>query len=511
MFVRKKLNKSGVVSVQIIEKRLGKSILLKTVGSSIIPEEISSLVADGKRFIADRTGQISFHFDKQNESQLVDLFFNGIKELSLAGPELLLGKLFDEIGFNKIQDELFRHLVLTRLCYAASKLKTTDYLYKYKGVTIDVESIYRYLDKLDAKQKQQIQSISYQHTLKILNHEMSVVFYDVTTLYFEIEQEDELRKTGFSKEGRHQQPQIVLGLLVSQGGYPLAYEIFEGNKFEGHTMLPVIEAFKEKYKLENLVVIADAGLMSNDTLAELQQKNYHYIIGARIKNESQAIQKQILSTRLKNGDSAVLVKDEHSRIIISYSDSRATKDAANRKRGVDKLEKKIAKGKLTKQHINNRGYNKYLKLEGQVTISIDKQKYKADAKWDGLKGYCTNTQLTKDEIIENYNQLWQIEKAFRISKTDLRIRPIYHRIRRRIEAHICVAFCAYKIYKELDRQLKIKKATISAEKAIDIAKTIYRITIQTNLSNTLHARLYINKEEQQYLLNLFNLEDRVTQ
>ena len=504
MFVRKKVNKSGVISVQVIEKRLGKSILLKTVGSSSGLKEITSLVAAGKRFIAERTGQISFHFDKHNEAQLVDLFFNGIKELSLAGPELLLGKLFDEIGFNAVKDDLFRHLVLTRLCYPVSKLKTTDYLFKHKGLSIDVEKIYRYLDKLNAKQKHQVQTISYQHTLKILNNEMSLVFYDVTTLYFEINQEDELRKAGFSKEGKHQQPQIVLGLLVSTGGYPLAYEIFEGNKFEGHTMLPVIEAFKEKYKLKNLVVIADAGLMSNDNLSELQLKNYQYIIGARIKNETQAVQKQILSTRLKNGDSTVIIKDEHSRIIISYSDARATKDAANRKRGVDKLEKNIAKGKLTKHHINNRGYNKYLKLEGEITISIDKQKYKADAKWDGLKGYCTNTQLTKDAIIENYNHLWQIEKAFRISKTDLRIRPIYHRIKRRIEAHICIAFCAYKVYKELERQLKLKKATVSAEKAIDIAKTIYRITIQTNLSNTLHSRIYTDKDEQRYLLKLFN-------
>jgi transposase len=378
-------------------------------------------------------------------------------------------------------------------------------------LSIDVESVYRYLDKLNSKQKQQVQQISYQHTLRVLNNKMNLVFYDVTTLYFEIEQEDELRKPGFSKEGKHQQPQIVLGLLVSTGGYPLAYEIFEGNTFEGHTMLPVIEAFKTKYKLKELVVIADAGLMSNDNIAELQTKNYQYIIGARIKNETHLLQKQILSANLKNGESLAIVKDENSRIIINYSDARAKKDAANRKRGLEKLEKNLAKGKLTKQHINNRGYNKYLKLEGEVIISIDKQKYIDDVKWDGLKGYSTNTKLNKDEIIENYSHLWQIEKAFRISKTDLRIRPIYHRIKRRIEAHICIAFCAYKVYKELDRQLKVKNAPISPENAIDTAKTIYRITIQTNLSNTLYSRLYIDKDKQRDLLKLFDLSSRVTQ
>jgi len=506
MFVRKKLNKSGVVSVQIIEKRSGKSKLVKTVGSSSEPKRVAVLLETGKRLITEIKGQSSFHFDIKQEQQLVDLFFNGIRALSLAGPELLLGKLFDEIGFNAIKDEMFRHLVLTRLCYPVSKLKTTDYLFKHTGLSVDVESVYRYLDKLNAKQKEKIQQISYQHMLKVLNNEMTLVFYDVTTLYFETEQQDELRKTGFSKEGKHQQPQIVLGLLVSTGGYPLAYEMFEGNKFEGHTMLPVIEAFKAKYGLKDLVVIADAGLMSNNNIAELQNKNYQYIIGARIKNETQELQKRILNTSLKNGESAAIDKDGNSRVIISYSEARATKDAANRKRGLEKLEKNIAKGKLTKQHINNRGYNKYLKLEGDVFISIDKEKYKADAKWDGLKGYITNTRLTKDAIIENYNHLWQIEKAFRISKTDLRIRPIYHRLKHRIEAHICIAFCAYKIYKELERQLKIKKTALSPEKAIDIAKTIYRITIQTNLSNTLHSRLFIDKDEQKNLLELFNLQ-----
>jgi transposase len=122
-----------------------------------------------------------------------------------------------------------------------------------------------------------------------------------------------------------------------------------------------------------------------------------------------------------------------------------------------------------------------------------------------LKGYITNTQLPKDAIIENYNHLWQIEKAFRISKTDLRIRPIYHRLKHRIEAPICIAFCAYKIYKELERQSKLKKAVMSPEKAIEIAKTIYSITIQTTLSKTMYSRLFIDKEEQKNLLELFNL------
>lgn len=169
------------------------------------------------------------------------------------------------------------------------------------------------------------------------------MFYDVTTLYFEIEDEDDLRKTGFSKDGRHQQPQIILGLLVSVHGYPLAYEIFEGNKFEGYTMLPVIDAFKTKYKLEKLVIIADAGLLSNDNVEQLQSKKYEYILGARIKNESQQLKKEIQALKLKNGESIVLKKDKQSKLIITFSEARAKKDAANRKKGLEKLEKAIVK------------------------------------------------------------------------------------------------------------------------------------------------------------------------
>jgi transposase len=505
MFIRKKLNKSGVVSVQIIDKSSGKYKLIKTVGSSIDSKVVVVLMETAKQELVALTGQKPINFEIEKERELLDLFFNNINEVLLYGPDLLLGKLFKEIGFDRIKDDLFRHLVISRLAYPVSKLKTVDYLLWHKGVSVDIDKVYRYLDKLNRKQKQTVQQISYDHTLQILDNEISVVFYDVTTLYFEIEDEDDLRKTGFSKDGKHQQPQIILGLLVSMHGYPLAYEIFEGNKFEGYTMLPIIDAFKTKYKLEKLVIIADAGLLSNDNIEQLQNKNYEYILGARIKNESQVIKKQILALKLNNGESIAIKKDEQSKLIITFSQARASKDAANRKRGLDKLQKAVAKGKLTKRSINNRGYNKYLKLEGDVIVSIDLEKYKADSKWDGLKGYVTNSNLEKDLIIENYRHLWQIEKAFRISKTDLRIRPIYHRLKHRIEAHICIAFCAYKIYKELERQLKAKKSPLSPEKAIDIAKTIYKITITTPYSKTKESRLFKPSEEQQNLLKMFDL------
>jgi transposase len=190
---------------------------------------------------------------------------------------------------------------------------------------------------------------------------------------------------------------------------------------------------------------------------------------------------------------------------VGYKKARAVRDAKNRKRGLEKLERAVRSGKLGKKHINNRGYNKYLQIEGDVNIKIDYNKFKEDAKWDGLKGYTTNTQISKEEVIVQYGQLWQIEKTFRISKSDLQIRPIYHRLRRRIEAHICISFAACKVYKELERQLKEKKSQYSVEQAIDIVKTIYRVELQTPYSNSTYSRLLIKTQEQQSIINLFGL------
>jgi transposase len=401
---------------------------------------------------------------------------------------------------------LFRHLVITRLVYPVSKLRTVDYLAKYKSLQLSVYSIYRYLDKLQKHQIDQVKNISLQHTLRILGNNMSVVFYDVTTLYFESKVEDDFKRMGFSKDGKHQQPQIVLGLLVSQGGYPLDYDVFEGDKYEGDTLIPVIEHFVSKHQPEELVVVADAGLLSQKNISLLTEKQYQYILGARIKNESEAITKQILALQLKDEQSALIHRQDGTKLIVSYTKARAINDYKNRQRGLEKLEKRVKSGTLTKQHINNKGYNKYLKIEGKASISIDKEKYKDDNKWDGLKGYRTNTSLSKQEVIEQYHQLWQIEKAFRISKHDLQIRPVYHQLKRRIEAHICIAFAACKIYKELERQLKEKKTGKSPEKVIEILKTILMVSFTTPYSNNTYCELILNTAEQRELVHQFNLQ-----
>jgi transposase len=509
VFVRKKKNKSGVISIQVIDKSSGQYRLLKTIGSSADKLEVERLINAAKAWISKHRGTQELDFsDYHHHTQLV---IEGIEQISVYGTELLLGKLFDEIGFNQIKDDLFRQLVVARLCFPVSKLKTTDYLSKYQFIAVDVHTVYRYLDKLYNSQKELVQQISYRHTLSVLQQSIRLVFYDVTTVYFEAESEDELRKPGFSKDGKHQNPQIVLGLLVSKGAYPLAYDIFSGNQFEGHTMLPVIHAFKERYKLDKLVVVADAGLLSKENIGLLEQSGYEYILGARIKSCDKKLKEQILSLHLNNAETKAISIDNKTKLIISYSESRAKKDRFNRERGIAKLEKQVKSGKLTKSNINNRGYNKFLEIANEVNISIADKKIEDDKKWDGLKGYITNTTLSNEDVLENYKDLWQIEKAFRVAKTDLEIRPIYHRLERRIEAHICIAFAAYKIYKELERQLKQKQSSLSPQQAIDIAKTIYALKIVHPITKNITYASIIKSDEQKYIAKLFNIQSRVSQ
>ncbi|MCL2436356.1 MAG: IS1634 family transposase, partial [Lentimicrobiaceae bacterium] len=416
--------------------------------------------------------------------------------ISTVGPELIFGRIYDHIGFGQVKEELFRHLVISRLAFPLSKLKTTEYLYRYQGRSIDVNAIYRFLDRLSNTLKPEVEKIAFEHTKRTLKDNISVVFYDMTTLYFEASDEDDLRKAGFSKDGKHSNPQIFIGLLVGLGGYAIGYDIFEGNTYEGHTLIPFLESISAKFKLNKPIVVADSGLLSDKNIKALEKAKYKYIIGARLKNESEELQEKVVSKKYKDGMFYVIRKNKKQRLIVHYSIKRAKKDFYNRKKGLNRLEKNIKSGKLTKASINNRGYNKYLQMDGKVNVKIDYQKFEQDARWDGLKGYVTNTRLKNDAVLENYKNLFHIERAFRMSKTDLRIRPIYHRLRHRIEAHICIAFTAYTVYKELERVLKEENASISLQTASEITHNMYQITYQLPESKHIKSAL-LNMDTQQ--------------
>ena len=502
MYIRELKNRSGSVSIQIISKRNGRYKVVKTIGSATMLQDIENLKIKAKQELKKLTKQQELFVSK--DDKLVERIFESLSNSNIrtVGSELIFGKIFDHIGFNQIDNDLFRHLVISRLAFPLSKLKTAEYLYRYQGISLDIDSIYRFLDKLNSKLKRQVEQIAFEHTKKLMGGEISLVFYDMTTLYFEASDEDDLRKTGFSKDRKHQNPQIFIGLLVSLGGYSIGYDIFEGNTYEGHTLIPFLKKIGHRFSIKKPVVIADAGLLSKTNIDALESNEYPYIVGARIKNEPEDIKRLILEHKYSDGGFYSTDKGRNKKLIIHYSDKRAAKDAYNRKRGLKRLEKKIKSGKLTKSNINNRGYNKYLKLEGDITIEIDYDKFEKDKQWDGLKGYITNTKLNEKQVIENYKNLWHIEKAFRMSKTDLRIRPVYHRLKHRIEAHICISFVAYSILKELERILYESHSSLSLKKAAEITHNMYRIDYQLPDSKQFKSKLLKMDEEQKELYEI---------
>ena len=496
MFIRKKQNTSGSVSVQVIQKIRGNYKVIKTIGSAITQQEVEKLVHLARQEIDVLTAQPKL-FISENDT-VIEQAFSVLNNSSIRtlGPEIIFGKIYDNIGFGVIEEQMFRLLVISRLAFPLSKLKTIDYLYRYQGASLDIDAVYRFLDKLNNKLKSQVEQIAFAHTKKVLQDNISVVFYDMTTLYFEASDEDDLRKTGFSKDGKHQCPQIFIGLLVGLGGYAIGYDIFEGNTYEGHTLIPFIEKISQKFNLNKPIVVADAGLLSNENIKALENNGYEYILGARIKSESKSVKSKILAGNFVDGRTISFSKGKTTRLIVNYSTARATKDAYNRKRGLTRLEKQVKRKRLTKANINNRGYNKYLRLTGDITIEIDYDKFNNDQAWDGLKGYITNTGITDNDVVENYKNLWHIEKAFRMSKTDLRIRPIYHRLKDRIEAHICISFTAYCIYKELERVLYVEKSSLSLKRAAEITHNMYQITYTLPDSKHTKSKL-LNMDEQQ--------------
>ena len=524
MFIRKKKNSSGSISIQIIKKIKGKSKVVESIGCSKDEKEIEELYKIAQDKIKKLEPNL-FDIAQKEESKKEFLSINN-NQIIPIGDELLFGEIFDKIWCKDIfksqykhkdKTNLFKALVISRILYPGSKLYLSDYLFYFKKKNISDEAIYRLVDNIYKNEiKEKIEECIYKYTLKKIDNNLVVSFYDVTTLHFESESEDNLRCIGFSKEGKLNRPQIQLGLFTTLEGYPLAYEVFEGNKFEGHTFIDILKKFQDRFKLKNKpIVVADRGMLNNKNIALLETNGYKYIIGAKIKNLSNELKEQIANLVFINDnithqidmdktikyqvDNSVENKEKtikydtievKQRLILSYSFQRAKKDKYLREKALKKLQDKIKlSNNITKKDLKLSHYAKYLDLDKyddkcKIEFKLNNQKVIQDEKLDGIKGYITNDfTLKHNGIIEHYKNLWHIEKAFRISKTDLKIRPIYHRLENRIKAHILISFVAYAIYKEFEIKTKnIKKElNISNKILLDLIKHIFAVKIDDEI------------------------------
>jgi hypothetical protein len=493
--VRKKKNSSGSTSIHIVDRTNRGYKVVESLGSSNNKAEIESLYNQALSRI-DEIEKNLLYVSKNNDKrmQLKDLLSNITTDNFIPiGDELIFGKLFDDIGCNKLFENtnsnlrkidekifLFRSLVISRLLYPGSKLELIHYLEYFKKRDINIYKIYRFLDTLYQDDvKANIESCIFEYTKKIMDNQIVLTFYDVTTLHFESESEDDLRRIGFSKEGKLARPQIQLGLFTTLEGYPLSYEVYEGNKYEGHTLIDILKKFQSRFQIESKpIVVADRGMLTNANIAYLENNNYTYILAYKIKNISNELKEQIANLpfisdgaihTIEIKDKTIEYKDDddkkqqltiNQKLIITYSLKRAKKDKRTREKALEKIEARLNQKNIKKSDLKLSYYAKYLDISDSCSMkyTLNQNKVLQDEKLDGLKGFATNDFiLNANDVIAHYNNQYEVERAFRISKTDLKIRPIYHRLESRIKAHVLVSFVSYAIYKEFERKLKINK------------------------------------------------------
>ena len=511
MYPRKKPNRSGTISVVVVSKSQGQTRYVRNFGTAKTDEEADVMMEKARRWIRSHGGQQELDFEDVcgREREETVRVLDNMDAVTINGTQLLLNRIYDSIGFNLIPDETLRHLVIARVSQPGSKLATVAYLKSYYDEDVNLNHIYRYMDKLYNSQKELAQQISVEHTRKILGGNIGLMFYDVTTLYFETSRTDALREPGFSKDGKTAESQVVLGLLVGRDGYPLSYSLYNGSQYEGHTMIPMIDDFRQRFNLgEEFIVVADSGLMNADNVKLLRDAGYKYVIGARIKGEKNAAKERILGWAKKDGEFFELERGNGERLIVGYSEARAKKDAYNRNRGVERLRKAYGGGKLTKEQVNRRGYNKFLEISKDVEVTISDGKIAEDEKWDGLKGYVTNTDLSAEEAVAQYRGLWVVERAFRIGKGTLEMRPMFHFTERRIEAHVCICFVAYKVYKELERVIARLGIKLSVEKVLDIAKTITTLRVNMPNNRSFYTKTMFLTDDHKAIRPLFEVDLR---
>lgn len=384
----------------------------------------------------------------------------------------ILHKIVARFGFNTFCSKLLQDLVIMRMAEPASKLRSLELLEEYFGIRHRRQAFYESVPRWIALKDRAERSVLALAT-KEFAFDFSLVFYDVTTLYFESFEPDDLRKPGFSKDNKFNQPQIIIGLVVSNEGFPVAYEIFAGNKFEGHTLIPVIESFKRQHAIETLTVVADAAMISLDNIEALKQRHLHYIVGARMGNLSQKLMQEIADGLQQQDGATIRAETAHGTLVCDFSLKRYRKD----KRDMDKHIKK-AEGLVKDPAALKR--TKFLKIGDQAAYQLNTELIEKYTRLLGIKGYYTNLGATVDDrtVISQYHNLWHVEQAFRVAKSDLRMRPMFHFKQETIKAHVLICFMTLAVSKYLE----IKTAT-SLQQIIASFKRVTDARLMNTLTN----------------------------
>lgn len=540
MFVRLVARPNDHVSVRIVEnKRINGKMKQKNVccighTHKDKSKEISRFQKIGEEMIIKIKNEInpafegleSVHTPQKKKSHSIPdnmVCLETLKEKARVhqGIEDVFGKAFEQLELHKLigdgykmreYNTLLKEIVLSRLSDPSSKRKSVRAIERDRYQQFDLNQVYRMMDKLYRKEDE-IKARMFRRTLSLLKEEVHVLFFDVTTLYFESFDSDTLRLCGYSKDNKVKETQVVLALMTSVEGLPVGYELFPGNTYEGKTLIKVIEKIEKTYNILDVSIVADRAMFTRENLQVLHEKGTKFIVAAKLKTMSKAMKSRIV-TDVEKGHSqepntsffSKSYKYEGHRLIISYRKERAYRDKQNRETLIERLKSQMHGDKIyLSSLIKNTGSKKYLKInrKNRQEATLNQEKIDEEARWDGIHGVITNhssEDLTQEDILERYKGLWQIETAFRVNKHDLRMRPIYHWAPRRIRAHILICYIAYSVLTFIKFQLKQKKVHLSFERLRDELKTVQysivldkttnkRFILPSNITS-LHKQIY---------------------
>ncbi len=485
LHIRTVKTSSGAIAIQVVRYLKRRRIIEAHIGSGKTKDEVTELKKSAQNWINQNNKQQLSLFPDDNKS-------SGSSLISLDKCHSLgfryrlfydtIWALKIKLKFHLISDsKILNDLVITRLIAPASKLESFEFINDYFGIKHHRTSFYRQLENKNIIElwKNQVESRVITTAKKHFGFNFNLVFYDLTTLYFESKKDEDdggIRRIGFSKDNKSSNPQIMIGLLVNDLGFPVSYQLFAGNKFEGHTLMPSINSLRKKYKIKDMTVVADSAMMSEDNFKFLINENLNYIVAARTANLSPKLITEISEALNKEDKKTIRIKTENKGdLILSFEKKRFDKE----KREMDKQLKKadyylkhpsaaeiIKRTKFLKG--KKLGYELNQDLINKTTLLL------------GIKGYYTNLsqeKLSNEKVIEQYKNLWKVEQNFRISKSDLKARPIFHSKQQSIETHILICFMALAIAKYIE--IKTKKSIKSVVKQLKKA-TDARIYDQTN-------------------------------
>jgi transposase len=482
MRIRTTKTSSGATAIQVVEYIKRKTVVLIHIGSAVNDEEIRSLRQIAGEWILKNNPQLSLFplLDKKVKTLSPSLI--AIDKCQYLGFRYQL--LYDVLSnlsvlfkFHLLPNyKIFTDLVIARISSPGSKIHSLEFLNDFFGINHQRRELYRLLPQF-VLVKDDVESRVINIAKKHFAFNFSLVFYDLTTLYFESFESDDLRKIGFSKDNKANQPQIMIGLLVNDSGFPISYQVFEGNKFEGHTLMPSILAIRKKHKIEQMNVVADAAMISDENVAFLKNNDLSYIVGARVANLSIQMIEKISRELNQIDDATIRINTPKGKLICHFASNRYRKDKIE-------MEKQINKAKfLLKESDPNpaRKRTKFLKHRDN-----DKNNYELNAQLInktnlllGIKGYYSNLDdnITDQEIIKQYRNLWHVEQAFRISKSDLKMRPVFHFKQHSIKAHLLICFMALAICKFIEIKTgKSIKAVLKLLKGVTEARILDKTT-----------------------------------